>query len=408
MDRIFASLDSLREALIDLQRNLVSIPALGPDNAGQGEAAKAEYLLGYLRDLGIEDITEINAPDRRVECGFRPNIAAVIPGENQDKTLWIISHMDVVPPGDLSLWESDPFELKVDGDKVIGRGVEDNHQGITSSLMLATALLDQDVTPPVNLGLLFVADEETGSEYGLEYVLSHREDMFAKHDLFLVPDFGTADSTMVEVAEKSMFWLKISVNGKQCHASTPDQGVNTLVASSALVMKLTRLYEIFDKRNPLFDPPFSTFEPTKKEANVPNVNTIPGLDVFYVDCRVLVDYNLEDVLGTIKSMGREVEDEYGVRIEYETVQGGQAAPATDADAQVVKLVIDGVKEVYGVDAEPVGIGGGTVAAFLRRRGYAAAVWATCVHNAHQPNEYCLVSTQLNDAKVMAHMLMQTT
>ena len=45
-------------------------------------------------------------------------------------TLWTVGHMDVVPVGDLNLWSGDPFTLRVDGDTLIGRGVEDNHQGI--------------------------------------------------------------------------------------------------------------------------------------------------------------------------------------------------------------------------------------------------------------------------------------
>ena len=55
-------------------------------------------------------------------------------------------------------------------------------------------------------------------------------------------------------------------------------------------------------------------------------------------------------------------------------------------------------------AKPAGVGGGTVAAFLRRQGRDAAVWGTMMHNAHQPNEQAKISTQVKDAKVMARVL----
>ena len=128
MDDLFFTLDQQAEIVVDLQRKLTAIPALGPKNGGDGEKEKAEFLLAHLRSMGIEDIREFKAPDDNVSCGFRPNIAAIIPGKNRDKTLWVISHIDIVPPGDLELWDSDPYTLVRNGDTLIGRGVEDNHQ----------------------------------------------------------------------------------------------------------------------------------------------------------------------------------------------------------------------------------------------------------------------------------------
>jgi succinyl-diaminopimelate desuccinylase len=405
LDRILEYLDGQRETVIDLQRSLVAIPALGPTNDGQGEEDKAEFCRAWLRDLGVTDIVDVNAPDDRVPAGFRPNVVARVPGRDSSRTLWVISHLDVVPAGDLDMWDTDPFELHVDGDVLQGRGVEDNHQGIVSSFLLAKALLEQDATPPVNLGLILVSDEETASKYGLDHVLRERADLFGGGDLFLVPDFGNADSTMIEVAEKSMLWVKFTVQGKQCHASTPDQGRNSLVAAAHLITRLYGLYEAYGARDELFAPPYSTFEPTKKEANVPNINTIPGTDVFYMDSRVLPEYDLDVVLETVAGYCAEVEEKFGVAVKREVVQREQAAPPTEPDSEVVRRLQAGVRAVYGADAQPVGIGGGTVAAFLRHQGHAAAVWATCIHNAHQPNERSHVSTQIGDAKVMAHMLL---
>ncbi|MDO9632102.1 MAG: M20/M25/M40 family metallo-hydrolase, partial [Humidesulfovibrio sp.] len=160
----------------------------------------------------------------------------------------------------------------------------------------------------------------------------------------------------------------------------------------------------FDRADPLFNPPHSTFQPTKKEANVENINTIPGRDVFYVDCRVMPGYDLDEVLATIKGFGDEVERDYGVRISYEYVQSEQAAPPTPADSEVVTRLVRSVKAVFGNHPKLMGIGGGTVAAYLRRAGHKAAVWGTLMHNAHQPNERSSIKNSIKDAKVMAAML----
>lgn len=418
MPTLLERIAAMRADVVELQRRLVAIPALGPDNDGPGEKAKADWLEDHLRSLGFGDpsmpLIRIEAPDPRVPSGSRPSLAAKIPGQDKDRTLWIIAHTDVVPPGDLGLWDADPYSLRVEGDHLYGRGVEDNHQGLVSALLLAKALIQAEAEdgpeapfPPIGLGLLLVADEETGSRYGLDYVLANEDAMFGKNDLFLVPDFGAADSSQVEVAEKSMCWTRFTVSGKQCHASTPGQGVNSLVAAADLILRLNGLNDPegpFGGRDDLFDPPFSTFAPTKKEANVPNVNTIPGRDVFYVDARILPHYRVDDVLQAMEDMCRQVEAAFGVKAALEVVQRADAAPPTPADADIVTRLIAGVAQVYGVQARPVGIGGGTVAAFLRRRGYQAAVWGTLEHYAHQPNERSSITATVKDAQVMAHAL----
>lgn len=404
MDTLFAALDKQSETVVELQTKLTGIPALGPINGGDGEKDKADYLIGYLEAMGISDIRQLNAPATDVSCGYRPNIAAIIPGKNTEKTLWVISHIDIVPPGDLELWKSDPYTLVRDGDTLIGRGVEDNQQGIVSSLLTAHALLDEGVTPEINYGMLFVADEETGSAFGLGYLADEHVDMFKKDDLFLVPDFGEPNSEMVEVAEKSMFWLKIIIEGKQCHASTPEQGLNTLVPCAEFILRIKELENIYDAQDPIYDPAISTFQPTMKEANVENVNTIPGRDVFYVDSRVLPQYDLDEILDTIKGFGTEIAEKYGVTISYDNTMYEQAAPSTPNDAEITLKTIASVKKVYGNNPRPVGVGGGTVAAFLRRKGYQAVVWATLNHNAHQPNEWASIKNTIGDAKVIADML----
>ncbi|MHC1751516.1 M20 family metallo-hydrolase [Humidesulfovibrio sp.] len=401
---IIRHIESSSQFVIDLQRALVAIPALGPMNGGPGEKDKAEFLKPFLKDMGFAEVRELRAPDPAVPCGYRPSLAAVVPGKNAGKTLWVISHTDIVPPGDLALWDSDPYTLKVDGDIIIGRGVEDNHQGVVSSLVVAKALLDLGLTPAINFGVLLVADEETGSKFGLDYVVKHHPELFGPEDLFLVPDFGEPNSEMIEIAEKSMFWLKIIVEGKQCHASTPSAGINSLLAAATFITRVPALHQRFDRRDPLFDPPHSTFQPTKKEANVENINTIPGRDVFYLDCRVMPGYDLDEIMAAIKEIGDGVEAEQGVEIRYEFVQREQAAPPTPADSEIVTKLVAAVRQVYGNNPKLQGIGGGTVAAYLRRAGHKAAVWSTLMHNAHQPNERSSISCTLKDAQVMATIL----
>jgi succinyl-diaminopimelate desuccinylase len=60
--------------------------------------------------------------------------------------------------------------------------------------------------------------------------------------------------------------------------------------------------------------------------------------------------------------------------------------------------------VYRVDTRPIGIGGGTVGAYLRNAGMDSVVWSRMDDTAHQPNEYTLLDNILGDAKVMALLM----
>ena len=73
----------------------------------------------------------------------------------------------------------------------------------------------------------------------------------------------------------------------------------------------------------------------KKEANVPNVNTIPGEDVFYLDCRILPHYTIAEVEDKIGELLQETEREFNVTIETSYAQKEEAAPPTPIDAPVV-------------------------------------------------------------------------
>ena len=394
-------LDTYPGQVIELQRQLVSRVALGPEVGGTGEADKAAFLTEVLKSWGLE-VHNYPAPDDRVPGGSRPNLVAYLPGNRPEK-VWVLSHMDVVPPGDLSLWESDPFTLRVDGDRLYGRGTEDDHHGIVMSLMAVRAFLDLHLTPERTLALALVADEETGNERGLAYLLREHPGLFSPQDLIIVPDAGSNDGTMIEVAEKSILWLKVTLLGQQGHASRPHKAKNTLRAAAHVIVALDDLHREFPRHNPLFRPPMSTFEPTKKEANVPNINTIPGKNVFYLDCRVLPDYDLAQVTERVRAIGSEAAGKFGVTLEVEPVQTLASAPPTAPDAPVVKALQQAIRQVYGREAHPQGIGGGTVAAFFRQQGLPAAVWMTANDCAHQPNEFCFLSHLLGDAKVLAHV-----
>ena len=409
-EKLLSWIDNSVSLAAELQTELTKRPAISPDSGGEGELDKCLFLEGWLKARGITSLERYDAPDPRAKGGVRPNLIATINGDDDNgekrERLWIMSHIDVVPPGEEKLWQSDPWTVvRADdgplGPRLIGRGVEDNQQGLVSSVLAALAFTAQGLKPARTIKLLFAADEETGSVFGIEWLVKNHVSLFRKNDMVLVPDGGDINGELIEIAEKNIMWMRFTTHGKQSHGSRPDLGANAFLAASDLAVRLHNgLSGIFSDCDPLFSPDCSTFQPTKKEANVPNINTIPGEDVFYMDMRVLPRYSRNAVIAEIYLIKVKIEKEYHVTVEYSFNQLTESMP-TAADAPIVKLLEKAIPEVYDVTPKPIGIGGGTVAAYLRNIGIDCAVWTKTQVSMHQPNEYALLDNILGDAKVMA-------
>ena len=391
--------------IIELEKLLTSIPAIAPEGGGDGEALKCGALEKWLKENGFENVQRFEAPDSRVSARVRPSLVVTIPGsipEEQDNgRVWVMAHLDVVPTGDITLWKTNPFECVEKDGVLYGRGVEDNQQGLVSSVFAALYLLKNGIKPAHTVKLLFAADEENGSNYGIIWLINNTK-LFRKSDLVLIPDGGDPQGSTIEIAEKNLLWLQVHVMGKQTHGSRPDSGANACLAAADLTLRLHNLEKIFNKKDSLFEPDYSTFQPTKRAKNVDSINIIPGEDTFCMDCRILPCYKLSDVIEKVDEQCREVEKIHGVKIEYTCPQKSES-PATSKDAPVAKKLADAIKAVHGINPRFIGIGGGTVGAELRREGIDAVVWSTLDDQAHQPNEYCKVENIIKDAMTLVEV-----
>lgn len=401
--KIFSEIDKLRGEMVETLMEFVRVPAIGPENGGDGESKKAAKLANTLASMGFDKIEEHDALDERVPSKKRPNVIAYTGGEKTSETLWIVTHMDIVPAGEESLWTvTKPFEPIVKDGKVYGRGSEDNMQSMFASIFAVKALKNLGIKPKRTVALCFVADEETESEFGIRYLI--RKGLFKPSDLVVVPDGGNADGSFIEIAEKSVLWFRIRVLGKQTHASTPGKGLNAHRIGIQYALALDKmLHEKYSEKDEYFEPPENTFEPTRKEKNVDAVNIIPGEDVAYFDCRVLPRYDIMKVFGDIQNAAKDFEKKTGARINVEIVHKTIAPKPTSANARIVTMLEQALMRVRGKKPTIGGIGGGTCAAYFREANIPAVVWSTVEEIAHQPNEYTIIENLVNDAKIFAYL-----
>ncbi len=390
--------DQERNLIIDYARRIIPIKSISPESGGTGESDRADEICKILDEIGIKGYSRYDVEDKK---GYKRS-SVIVKSGYKEKTLWIIAHLDTVPEGDLSLWTKNPFSVTLENGRMYGRGTSDNGQAILLSLLLLKNLREEELS--YNLGIAFVADEEMGSQYGIQYLLE--KDIFREEDLILVPDAGTEEGDEIEVAEKSILWLKLKISGKQYHASMPFNAINASREGMKFVLELDRhLHEKFKDSVEIFSPPYSTFEPTKHEKNVDNINTIPGIDVQYMDCRILPRYDLDVVMDQIEFKMREFEKNSSAKISYEVIQKEQAPAPTPENAEVVVRLKQAIMKARNIEPRIVGIGGGTCAAYFRRKGFDAAVWCTTVaESAHKPDEYMVIDHVLKDRTVMEEIL----
>ena len=396
LERILRSIDDSRDDIVNDLMNMIRIPAIGPANGGIGENDRADFLQTLLR--GFDDIRRVDVDDADYPGVNRPSILAVKKGKKKG-TVWIIAHMDTVLPGDLNDWRHPPFEPFLEDGKVYGLGAEDNGQAVIASIY-ASRFFEGVELKGRSLGIALVADEETTSEMGIGHLV--RGGYFSKDDVIIVPDWGSPGSSMVDVAEKHLLWVKIAVKGKQTHGSTPNKGINAYrVGARFLTELLDDIEKDYGNRNELFKPPVSTFEPTKCSPTVGNVNTIPGYYEFWLDCRILPEYDPEEIYQRMCSLAEESSKRTGAEISVIKEQMTFSGRESSIDTPEYRKFKESIMEITGIDVQASGIGGGTCANFFRLDGLDAYVWESEGGSLHQPNEFVRIDNIITDAKVFA-------
>ena len=193
---------------LDLLGALVA--ARSPNPPGD-EQAVASVVRDAIRVLGLPEPVEYR---RSAE---RPNLLVRI-GHGSPR-LMLVGHLDTMPPGNLSSWETDPFRLERVGDRLAGLGVADMKSGVAAALLAAGRLV-ADPGWPGALDLLFVADEENCSDYGMKWLASR--DVLAADAAVILEPAGGADAGSWErlfVAQRGSCVVRLTARGVPGHSA---------------------------------------------------------------------------------------------------------------------------------------------------------------------------------------------
>ncbi|GAA3954659.1 M20 family metallopeptidase [Gordonia caeni] len=381
---IAALTESIDAALIEaLTCSLVETPSVNP---GGTEGAAAGVLARACSDAGFT-VTLTEAADDR------PNLLATTSRTGTGPGLLLLGHSDVVPAG--PDWTGDPFTVRRDGDRIIGRGAADMKGGLAAAVA-AMAALDRagdfgiELSGPVHL--LATVDEE---EHGIgvrTFVADPPPLEFA--------GCIVAEPTGLQVVRgcRGASYLDIVVTGRAAHSGRPTDGRSAIEAAAG-VIGLIREDQAAMAANP--DPllGFGTW-------NVGLIEGGQGISVVAPNCRLGVDRRLmpgesvaviaEDLADAIAEAGIEG-DGIAVAVRPTMEMPGFATPA---DAPLVSAVARAVAD----SGAPTSIGGWTAACdggFISRDlGVPTVVMGPGDINgqAHQPDESVSLSELVTAAR----------
>ena len=212
----------------------VAIPSVSTDPAHADDVRRAAaWIEARLRAVPQLDV-------ERVETDRHPAVLARWDGAPGAPTVLVYGHMDVQPPDPLEAWDSPPFELTERDGRWYARGVSDDKASMLIPILVAEAFFRHG-TPPVNLRLLFEAEEEIGSPH-LPHLVRQRADDLAC-DVVLSADGGMwrADLPGLTTSARGMTALELRVRGpsKDLHSGRHGGAVqNPLHALATIVASL--------------------------------------------------------------------------------------------------------------------------------------------------------------------------
>jgi acetylornithine deacetylase/succinyl-diaminopimelate desuccinylase-like protein len=365
----------------------------GEPETTNGEAECARWVAEQLEAVGYTtEYVEAGGPGRG-------NLFARLEGANPDRgALLLHGHLDVVP-AEASDWSVHPFSGAVEDGYVWGRGAVDMKDMCGMLIAIARHFKRSGIVPPRDLVFAFVSDEEAGGKYGSQWLVDNRPDLFdgvteAIGEVggfsLTVPrkDGGERRLYLVETAEKSMMWMKLSVRSHAGHGSMiHDSNAVTAVAEATaklgrhefpLVMTdavgqfLTAITEetgyVFDMDSPDLAGTIAklgpiarvvgatlrdTANPTMLKAGY-KANVIPATAESVVDCRILPGRQSAFEREVDELLGPDVKREWITELpSYETTFDGDLVDAmnaailsVDPDARIVPYMLSG-----GTDAK---------------------------------------------------------
>ncbi len=304
-----------------------------------------------------------------------------IPGGN----LCFAGHVDVVPPGDVSSWKTDPFKLHIEGERLFGRGVVDMKGAIACFIAASIDFLDKESSKKNEkqgrgcISFLLTTDEEGSGEFGTKKMLEYINNIYQPIDFCLVgePTNEEKIGDMIKIGRRGSISFDLKVMGQQGHVAYPDLALNP---SSIILKILNELDEYYlDNGTEYFDP--SNLEITSIDTGNNTSNVIPES----ICAKFNIRFNDQHSAGSLVALVDGIIQKYSV--DYDLSYNCSSLPFIQSYSKNMQQFTRVVKKVTGVDPILSTRGGTSDGRFIHK--YAEMLeFGLKSKFAHKIDEYC--------------------
>jgi len=222
------------ERPVELLQNLIRFDTTNPPG---NEGKCIAYIYDLLKDAGFQ-------PNVLAKQANRPNLIARLRGRGSAPPLLLYGHVDVVTTANQK-WTYPPFEARIVDGCVWGRGAIDMKSGVAMMLAALLRAKEEEFEPAGDILFLALSDEEALGTYGAKFLVEEHPEQF-EGIRYALGEFGGATVYMagqkcypIQVSEKQVCWLKITIRGSAGHASKPVRG-EAMAKLAEMLRKLDR------------------------------------------------------------------------------------------------------------------------------------------------------------------------
>ena len=306
-------------------------------------------------------------------------------------------HTDVVPVGDASKWDLDPFSGEVKDGMLHGRGAADMKGSLAAMLDASERFVKDYPDHKGTIGYLITSDEEGPAVNGTVKVCEHLNKIGQNVDYCLVgePSATNVLGDVIKNGRRGSLNGTLTIVGKQGHIAYPHLANNPIHLTVPVLNELCE--ELWDKGNEYF--PATSFQVSNIHSGTGVTNVIPGTIEVVFNFR----YSTESTHEGLQKKVCDILDKHN--LEYEIDWNHSGYPFLTPKGDLVASCIDAIKKVMNVDTQLSTSGGTSDGRFIAPILNAQVVELGPINaTIHQLNE-CVSTKDLDDlSKIYYHIL----
>lgn len=328
---------------VELTKKLISFKSITPKDDGA-----IEHIAAILKKSGFEcEILEFGDKVKNLYAKYINGVP----------NLCFAGHVDVVPPGELKDWISDPFKPEVRDGMLYGRGAADMKGGVAAFIAAIVDSVAGKFRFSGSISALITSAEESTEEHGTKAVLEWMKSKQKKIDFCIVGEPTSSEKLgdTIKIGRRGSATFKLICHGKQGHVAYPDLADNPIYKMVSILSKIKDT--TFDTGNKYFQP--SHCEITTIDVGNNTNNLIPssiaaGFNVRYNDTQTPdVLYKMIDAICT------NVTNDYKL-----SMQSSRDVFLSIPDRNT-DIMLDAINKMTGIDAVLSTSGGTSDAAFIK-------------------------------------------